>query len=143
MKTYHFEIRAMDMENAGSVSSAIKKVLKADSIDRLIIRRVAIASYEAEINVVIHSCGGVCDVEYTDTTLKINFIDDGPGIPDIEKAMQPGWSTASKRDNELGFGAGMGFVNMKNASDKLTVTSTSDGTNVEIFFNLRKERPIC
>lgn len=140
MSHLHFDIKAMDMENAGSISSTIKKMLKSDGVDRLIIRRIAIASYEAEINVVIHSCGGVCEVEYNDNNLQINFIDDGPGIPDIEKAMTPGWSTASKLDHELGFGAGMGFTNMKNASDKLTVTSSPDGTNVEIYFNLRKEQ---
>jgi len=139
MSHLHFDIKAMDMENAGSISSSIKKMLKNDGIDRLIIRRIAIASYEAEINVVIHSCGGVCEVEYEPDTLQINFIDDGPGIPDIEKAMTPGWSTASKLDHELGFGAGMGFTNMKNASDRLKVTSSPDGTNVEIFFNLKKE----
>ena len=123
MSHMHYDIKAMDMENAGSISSAIKKMLKNDGVDRLIIRRVAIASYEAEINVVIHSCGGVCEVEYNDNTITINFVDceveyndntitinfvdDGPGIPDIEKAMTPGWSTASKLDHELGFGAGM------------------------------------
>ena len=139
MSHLHYDIKAMDMENAGSISSTIKRMLKNDDVDRLIIRRIAIASYEAEINVVIHSCGGVCEVEYTGDSITINFIDDGPGIPDIEKAMTPGWSTASKLDHELGFGAGMGFTNMKKASDKLTVTSSPDGTNVEIFFNLRKE----
>lgn len=137
MEEYVFQIASMDMENAGSISSKIKKTLQAKNCDRGIIRRVAIASYEAEINVVIHSVGGYCKIEMTEDYLKMNFIDYGPGIPSIENAMKRGWSTASKKDHELGFGAGMGFPNMKDASDKLTVTSSSEGTNVEIYFNLR------
>lgn len=137
MENYTYEIKSMDMENAGLISSKIKKKLQSMKVDKMIIRRVAIASYEAEINVVIHSCGGYCQVELTEKTLRINFIDCGPGIPDLDSAMKAGWSTASKLDHELGFGAGMGFTNMKNASDKLTVKTSPDGTNVEIFFNLR------
>lgn len=137
MENYTYQIQSMDMENAGSISSKIKKMLREKGIDKNIIRRVAIASYEAEINVVIHSVGGYCEVKIDDDKLVINFIDYGPGIPSIENAMKRGWSTASKHDHELGFGAGMGFPNMKEASDELKVTSSPDGTNVEIFFNLR------
>lgn len=137
MEKYTYQIVSMDMDNAGSVSSKIKKLLRERGVDKNIIRRVAIASYEAEINVVIHSVGGYCEVNIDDDTLTMNFIDYGPGIISIENAMKKGWSTASKLDHELGFGAGMGFPNMKDASDRLDVTSSSDGTNVEIFFNLR------
>ena len=137
MEKYTYQILSMDMENAGYVSSKIKKMLRDRGVDKNIIRRVAIASYEAEINVVIHSVGGYCDVKIDDDTLVMNFIDYGPGIASIENAMKRGWSTASKHDHELGFGAGMGFPNMKDASDKLDVTTSPDGTNVEIFFNLR------
>ena len=137
METYKYQIIAKDMDNAGSISSAIKKILKDKGIDRTIIRRVAIASYEAEINVAIHSLGGYCDIIIDDDSLKMNFIDYGPGIPDVESAMKKGWSTASKTAHELGFGAGMGLPNIKDAGDKFTLTTSPDGTNVEIFFNLK------
>ena len=127
----------MDLDNAGYISSKIKKMLNERNIDHGIIRRVAIASYEAEINVVIHSYGGYCNVIFDDDQLKIEFIDCGPGIESIENAMKEGWSTASKQDRENGFGAGMGFPNMKKASDKLDVVSSSSGTTVTIYFKLR------
>ena len=137
METYKYQIIARDMGNAGVISSTIKKMLRERGVDRNIIRRVAIASYEAEINVAIHSVGGYCDVKIDDDTLTMNFIDYGPGIPSIENAMKKGWSTASKTAHELGFGAGMGFPNIKEASDRLDIQTSPDGTNVEIFFNLR------
>lgn len=128
----------MDLENAGYISSKIKKDLKSRGVDSAIIRRVAIASYEAEINVCIHSYGGYCNVIYDDDDmLKLEYIDCGPGIESIDDAMKEGWSTASKQDRENGFGAGMGFPNMKKASDKLEVTSSPAGTNVTIYIKLR------
>lgn len=127
----------MDLENAGYISSKIKKILKEKGIDTSIIRRVSIASYEAEINVVIHSYGGYCNVIFTDDNeLILEYIDCGPGIPSIEDAMKEGWSTASKQDRENGFGAGMGFPNIKKASDKLDVESSEAGTTVRIYFKL-------
>ena len=137
MEKYTYKIFSMDLDNAGYISSKIKKMLNERNIDRGIIRRVAIASYEAEINVVIHSYGGYCNVIFDDDQLKIEFIDCGPGIESIENAMKEGWSTASKQDRENGFGAGMGFPNMKKASDKLDVVSSSSGTTVTIYFKLR------
>lgn len=127
------------LENAGYISSKIKRMLTGWGVDKHIIRRVAIASYEAEINVVIHSYGGICNVEYDDEKLIIEFLDRGPGIPSIENAMKEGWSTASQQDRENGFGAGMGFPNMKKASDELTVDSSPDGTRVALVFYLHPE----
>ena len=127
------------LENAGYISSKIKRMLNTWGIDKQIIRRVAIASYEAEINVVIHSYGGICNVEYDENELRIEFLDRGPGIPSIENAMKEGWSTASQQDRENGFGAGMGFPNMKRASDELIVDSSPDGTRVVEVFKLHPE----
>ena len=104
--------------------------------DRSIIRRVAIASYEAEINVVIHSYGGFCEYLVDDDEIEIKFVDTGPGIPDVKQAMKAGWSTASKRDNEAGFGAGMGFTNMLNSADKVEVITSPAGTTVALLFYL-------
>lgn len=136
MEKYTFKIVSMDLENAGYVSSRIKKILISKGIDRQIIRRVAIASYEAEINVVIHSYGGNCLFQIDDKHLTLDFIDCGPGIVSIQDAMKEGWSTASQKDRENGFGAGMGFPNILKASDKLDIESSKAGTKVSIFFSL-------
>jgi len=138
VEKYSYKIFSMDLENAGYISSKIKKMLVVKGIDKSIIRRVAIASYEAEINVVIHSYGGYCNVIFEDNDeLKLEYIDCGPGIESIDNAMKEGWSTASKQDRENGFGAGMGFPNMKKASDKLEVASSPNGTIVTIHIALR------
>lgn len=137
MERYTYKIVSMDLENAGYISSRIKKMLALRNIDKTIIRRVAIASYEAEINVVIHSYGGYALIEVDDDSLKLEFIDCGPGIPSVANAMKEGWSTASQKDRENGFGAGMGFPNMKKASDKLEVDTSVKGTKVTIYFNLK------
>ncbi len=136
MEIIKYEIKAMDMENAGNVSSKIKKSLTKMGFDRSIIRRVAIASYEAEINVVIHSYGGYCEYFVDDDEIEIKFVDTGPGIPDVKQAMKAGWSTASKRDNEAGFGAGMGFPNMLSSADKVEVMTSPAGTTVALLFYL-------
>lgn len=134
MQYFKYNIYAMDMENAGTVSSIIKKSLTKMGIERNIIRRVSIASYEAEINVVIHSYGGYCEYLVQDDEIEIKFVDTGPGIADIKQAMKAGWSTASKKDNEAGFGAGMGFTNMLNTADKVEVISSPAGTTVSLLF---------
>lgn len=134
MEYFKYDIKAKDMENAGIVSSFIKKSLTKLGIERNIIRRVSIASYEAEINVVIHSYGGYCEYLVQDDEIEIKFVDTGPGIPDIKQAMRAGWSTASKKDNEAGFGAGMGFTNMLNSADKVEVISSEAGTTVSLLF---------
>ena len=102
-----------------------------------VVRKVAIAMYEGEINMVIHANGGTIDVEITPEEIIMVLHDSGPGIADIEKAMQEGFSTASDHARNLGFGAGMGLPNMKKYSDKMTVDSTVGvGTTVTMVINV-------
>lgn len=130
-----FSIEAMDLENAGIASSTIKKALIQKGISKPLIKRVSIAVYEAEINVVIHSYGGVCTYTIDDDRIKVIFEDSGPGIPDIEQALQPGYSTANQQAKCYGFGAGMGLMNIKNSSDEFNITSSPKGTTLEIIVN--------
>ena len=130
-----FSIEAMDLENAGIASSTIKKALIQKGISKPLIKRVSIAVYEAEINVVIHSYGGVCTYTIDDDKIKVIFEDSGPGIPDIEQALQPGYSTAHQQAKCYGFGAGMGLMNIKNSSDEFNITSSPKGTTLEIIVN--------
>ena len=126
-----FEVLAGDMGRAGEASSAVKQTLRQMGFDSDTIRRVSVCMYEGEINMVIHANGGVADVEIGLDEIKITLRDVGPGIPDIEKAMQEGFSTAGENARGLGFGAGMGLPNMKRYSDEMTVESTVNvGTTV-------------
>lgn len=133
--TGKFQIEAMDLENAGNVSSFIKKTLINKGIAKNIIKRVSIAVYEAEINVVIHSYGGWCTYTIDDDKIRVVFEDTGPGIEDIEQAIQPGFSTANTQAIYYGFGAGMGLMNIKNASDTFNLTSSPKGTILDIVIN--------
>lgn len=130
--TGEFAIEAMDLENAGNVSSFIKKTLIQEGIAKPIVKRVSIAIYEAEINVVIHSYGGVCKYEIDGEKIFVRFQDTGPGITDIEQALQPGFSTANNQAIYYGFGAGMGLMNIKNASDEFHISSSPKGTTLDI-----------
>ena len=133
----HYEVNGDDFSVAGENSSKVKKTLKQPGFNPEVIRRVAIAMYEAEINMVIHANGGYIDAEITPERIKINLCDNGPGIPDMEKAMQEGFSTATNTVRELGFGAGMGLPNIKKYSDELNITTEiGKGTNVEIIINV-------
>ena len=133
----HFQIDGTDFSVAGLASSNFKKVLKQLGIKPEIIRRAAICMYEGEINTVIHGKGGACDVEITAEKITVIFSDNGPGIKDIDRAMQEGYSTATNEARELGFGAGMGLPNMKKYSDNLTIESEEGkGTKVIIEINL-------
>jgi anti-sigma regulatory factor (Ser/Thr protein kinase) len=135
--TLHYEIDGDDFSVAGEASSAVKKVLKKLSVDPDIIRRVAIAMYEAEINTVIHGGGGYADVDISTDSVKMVFADHGKGIADIEQAMQEGFSTATTKIRELGFGAGMGLPNMKKYTDMLELTSkVGVGTTVEMLVKI-------
>lgn len=128
---YTFDVEKDDFDRAGEASSSIKKILRQLGIDSTIIRRIAIASYEAEINIVIHSYGGHIDIEVDPTCIRIVASDRGPGIENIELAMQEGYSTASEKVREMGFGAGMGLPNMKKCSDSFAVDSESGkGTTI-------------
>lgn len=128
-----FTIESMDLENAGTVSSIIKKALIAKEISKAIIKRVSIAVYEAEINVVIHSYGGICKYIIGEDQIHVTFKDTGPGIPDIEQAFKPGFSTANAQAINYGFGAGMGLINIRNASDEFNIESSPKGTTLDII----------
>jgi anti-sigma regulatory factor (Ser/Thr protein kinase) len=122
---------------AGEASSAVKKVLKQLGVPAPVIRKIAIAMYEAEINMVIHANGGVVDVDILPDKVFIQLTDTGPGIPDIEMAKREGFSTASDEARDLGFGAGMGIPNMIRNSDFFNIKSeVGKGTTVEIAVNL-------
>lgn len=118
-----YEINIDDFSAAGEASSDIKKILRQLGIDSQAIRKAAIATYEAEINVVIHSEGGFIEVEIVEDKIKIKVRDQGPGIEDLELAMKKGYSTATEKVRELGFGAGMGLPNMKRYSDEFDIDS--------------------
>lgn len=121
---------------AGETSSAVKRMLKQLGVSPDVIRRVAIAMYEGEINMVIHANGGYIDVIITPEQIKVILADNGPGIPNIDMAMQEGYSTASDKIRELGFGAGMGLPNMKKYTDDMKITTeVGKGTTVELVIN--------
>lgn len=120
---FKFELEGGNFSKAGYASSEIKKVLKQLSIDGKIVKRVVVALYEAEVNIVAHAWRGTVRAEIDAEKIVLELKDEGPGIPDIEKAMQEGYSTASEAVREMGFGAGMGLPNMKKNVDELTIDS--------------------
>ncbi|NPV04918.1 MAG: anti-sigma regulatory factor [Syntrophaceae bacterium] len=128
-----FEVEGGSFQNAGNVSGQIKGILKDLGVSTDIVRRIAIICYESEINIVSYAKRGTITLSVTDEAVKIEAKDEGPGIPDIELAMQEGYSTASPAVREMGFGAGMGLANMKKYSDHLIITSELGvGTNVRM-----------
>lgn len=136
-----FEIIGGDFINGGAASCRIKNILKNIGVDPEILRRAAIASYEAEMNVVMYAKNGIMTLLLTPKKIVINVIDEGPGIPDIELAMQPGYSTATPKMREMGFGAGMGLPNIKKNADKFNIQSTvNKGTQLEIEINLNNKK---
>ncbi len=125
----HYEVPGDDFTRAGEASGAVKGKLKQLGFRPDVIRRVAIAMYEGEINMVIHAGGGTADVEIDPDRVCITLSDHGPGIPDLDLAMQEGWSTATETVRNLGFGAGMGLPNIKKYSDDLVIdTVPGEGT---------------
>ena len=130
---YHFVVSGDDFTQAGTASSAVKKTLKQLGFDPRIVRKMAITLYEGEINMVIHGGGGEIDVFIDAEQIAAVLTDHGPGIPDIDLAMQEGWSTASEQVRGLGFGAGMGLPNMKKYADELLIDSeVGKGTTVRL-----------
>ena len=125
-----FSIMKHDFENAGFASTEIKKRLKKSGLFPRTIRKAAIASYELEINLVVHSNGGRITAEYGPQEVTITSEDRGPGIPDVDKALEKGYSTANEWIRSLGFGAGMGLPNVKSVSDTFSISSTPEGTLV-------------
>ena len=132
-----FPVAAGDMTCAGDVSARIKRQMKQVGVPASVMRRVSVGTYEAEINLVIHSMGGRIDYELTEDKITIRVVDQGPGIPDLKKAMTEGWSTASNEVRNMGFGAGMGLPNMKRNADEFQIESTVGvGTDITMIFNL-------
>lgn len=129
----NFEIKEGDFSLAGKASSKIKKMLKQLNVDAGNIKRIVVAIYEAEVNVVAHSLGGKLKAKIDDSNIEIILTDTGPGIEDIDKAMEAGYSTASKKVREMGFGAGMGLPNIKKNTDELKITS-KPGEGTTLYF---------
>lgn len=135
---YVFDVEKDDFIRAGETSSKIKKILRQLGIDSAIVRKVSIASYEAEMNIVIHSLGGQIIMEITPGFIKIKAKDMGPGISNLDLAMKEGYSTATDKVREMGFGAGMGLPNMKRCADRFYVTSSAEnGTLIEIEVDIK------
>ncbi len=129
----YYVIPSDDFSLAGEASSSVKKILNQLGVNPQTVKKVSIAMYEAEINAVIHARGGTADVEIGKGKVLVRINDEGPGIPDLDLAMQEGYSTAPDSVRELGFGAGMGLPNIKRYADKLDIkTEVGKGTSVEI-----------
>ena len=132
-----YEISPDDFTRAGEASSDVKGKLKQLGVSPEAIRKVAIAMYEGEINMVIHAKGGEITVEITPAQIKMILADVGPGIPDVEQAMKAGYSTAPDEVRSLGFGAGMGLPNMKKYTDSMTIdTTVGVGTTITMTVEL-------
>lgn len=132
-----YPVKADDMTCAGDVSARIKRHMKRLGIPSSIMRRVSVCTYEAEINLVIHSDGGQIDFEISEDHILVRARDVGPGIPDIDKAMTEGWSTASNEVRNMGFGAGMGLPNMKRNADEFAISSVvGEGTDISMIFHI-------
>lgn len=135
----HFEIISRDFLRAGDAASTIKRYLSQNGFDPELVRRAAVAAYEAEMNIVIHSMGGMLTAQVEPDLLLITAVDVGPGISDIPLAMTEGWSTADEEARRMGFGAGMGLPNMQKCSDKFEITSSpGTGTMVRMTLNRHK-----
>lgn len=131
--TFHFDVDGEDFTSAGQASVQVKKNLRRLGIPPEIIRQVSIAMYEGEINMVIHAGGGKADVIVSEDKIEIILEDHGPGIADVELAMQEGYSTAPDSVRSLGFGAGMGLPNMKRYMDEMTIDSVvGEGTTIKM-----------
>ena len=128
-----FQVFEADFVNAGAASSAIKKTLKQLNVNPQIVKRVVVALYEAEVNAIAHAYGGMIYADIEADRIIVKVVDKGPGIPDVEWAMQEGNSTASPEVRNMGFGAGMGLPNIRKNVDRLDVQSTVGvGTTVEM-----------
>jgi anti-sigma regulatory factor (Ser/Thr protein kinase) len=130
---FEYHIEGGDFVKAGHASSEVKKILNQLNLDPAMVRHIAVAMYEAEVNVVAHAYRGIMKISINPERILVKIVDEGPGIADIEKAMQEGYSTASDRVREMGFGAGMGLSNIKKNSDKMLISSElNKGTTVEM-----------
>jgi len=136
---FEYEIKGGDFSRAGFASSHLKKILKQINIEPKLIKKIVIALYEAEVNIVAHAYKGKIKVTIEPDRIDMDISDKGPGIEDIDKAMEDGYSTASDEVREMGFGAGMGLSNIRNNSDELEINSTvNQGTELKIVKRLKK-----
>jgi serine/threonine-protein kinase RsbT len=140
MMHLEFKVEGGDFTRAGNASSEVKQILKRLNIDFKILKRIVVALYEAEVNIAAHAYKGQIYVDIDKESIRIKLVDEGPGISDIEQAMLEGYSTASDKVREMGFGAGMGLANIKRNSDKLEISSeVGKGTTVTIINYFNKE----
>lgn len=134
-----YDVASGAFQTAGDASASIKRKLKQLGIDSVTLRRVAVASYEAELNLIIHSNGGNLIMEMSPEEVLLISKDVGPGIPDISKALEEGYSTASEEARDLGFGAGMGLPNMKRNADRFDIESqVGVGTTIRMGFTIKR-----
>jgi len=131
---FKFDIEGGNFSKAGTASSDVKKILKKLNVDPKLIKRIVVSIYEAEVNVVAHAYEGEMNVSISPEKIIVRIVDKGPGIPDIDLAMQKGYSTASPQVREMGFGAGMGLPNIKKNTNELNIKSeVGVGTEVELI----------
>jgi CBS domain-containing protein/anti-sigma regulatory factor (Ser/Thr protein kinase) len=136
-----YQVKAQDFVRGGEASSKVKRALDRLGAHPQILRRISVATYEAETNIMIHTHGGEIMVEAQPDRIKVTATDDGPGIEDVERALQPGFSTAPDWIRELGFGAGMGLSNIRSCTDSMLLTSTiGESTRLEMLFDLTRGR---
>lgn len=134
---FHYNVDGTDFTSAGQASVHVKKNLRQLGLPAEIIRQVSIAMYEGEINMVIHAGGGVADINVFEDRIEIILEDHGPGIKDINLAMQEGYSTAKENIRSLGFGAGMGLPNMKKYTDQMYIESkVGEGTTIKMIVKI-------
>lgn len=135
--SFEYSVTGGDFTHAGYASSQVKKMLKQLGVESTVIKRVVVCLYEAEVNIVAHARDGIINVDLYTDTIFMKLTDNGPGIADIEQAMQKGFSTASPEVREMGFGAGMGLPNISANADRFDISSEPGvGTTVEITINL-------
>ncbi len=135
--SFEYKVQGGDFTHAGYASSQVKKMLKQLGVDNTVIKRVVVCLYEAEVNIVAHAWDGIINIVLDTDSVFMKLTDNGPGIPDIELAMQKGFSTASPEVREMGFGAGMGLPNISANADRFIITSEPGrGTTLEITINL-------
>lgn len=135
---FEYKIEGGDFTRAGNASSQVKRTLKQLNVDPKVIKRVVVALYEGEVNIVAHAYHGEIHIDIDTEKIKMILIDKGPGIPNIEQAMEMGFSTATPEVREMGFGAGMGLPNIKKNSDKFRIESeVGVGTKlyIEVYIN--------
>jgi len=135
--TEKFNVASGDFAAAGEASAKIKAILKRIGVNPALVRRITIAAYEAEMNIIIHSLGGDMTLSISRDCVRLCCIDTGPGIESIDDAMTEGYSTAPENVRTLGFGAGMGLPNIKKTSDDFEISSSSSGTSLCLDFKIK------